>query len=268
MKDSLPTIHTDFKKHYGMDSEKKPERMLTAPAPTRRARPIAFGFLAAMLLYCLWTMHFHPLLMRCGMETQAPRTDVVSASDHKTIPLEAHIMSKCPDAQDCLKMLVLPAMQRVYDKVNFTLSFIGSPTDNDGVACMHGPEECMGNILELCSASLYPDPKIYLGFTMCLTRDYQEIPERSLVEDCALEHGMDFDKLNACTVQDDGGYGMGMLRDSVRRSIEAGVTKSCTVRLNEEIFCIRDMGKWTVCPGGSEPNDLILAVEKLYRQSL
>lgn len=81
----------------------------------------------------------------------------------------------------------------------------------------------MGNILELCSASLYPDPKIYLGFTMCLTRDYKDIPERSLVEDCALEHGMDFDKLNACTVQDDGGYGMGMLRDSVRRSTEVCV---------------------------------------------
>jgi hypothetical protein len=78
----------------------------------------------------------------------------------------------------------------------------------------------MGNILELCSASLYPDPKIYLGFTMCLTRDYKDIPQRSLVEDCALEHGMDFDKLNACTVQDDGGFGMGMLRDSVRRSTE------------------------------------------------
>lgn len=58
------------------------------------------------------------------------------------VPLEAHIMSKCPDAKDCLQKLVLPAMVRVFDKVNFTLSFIGTPTENDGVACMHGPEEC------------------------------------------------------------------------------------------------------------------------------
>ena len=85
---------------------------------------------------------------------------------------------------------------------------------------MHGPGECMGNIIELCAASLYPDPKIYLGFTMCLTRDYKDIPERSLVEDCALEHGIDFDSLNECAVRDDGGFGVGMLRDSVRRSIE------------------------------------------------
>jgi hypothetical protein len=60
------------------------------------------------------------------------------------VPLEAHIMSKCPDAKDCLRQLVLPAMQKAHNKVNFTLSFIGRPTDqNDGVDCMHGPAECM-----------------------------------------------------------------------------------------------------------------------------
>lgn len=59
-------------------------------------------------------------------------------------------------------MIVLPTMQRAIDKVNFTLSYIGTPTDNDGVDCKHGPEECMGNIIELCSAKLYPDPKVCL----------------------------------------------------------------------------------------------------------
>jgi hypothetical protein len=83
---------------------------------------------------------------------------------------------------------------------------------------MHGPEECMGNIVELCAANLYPDPKIYLGFTMCLTRDYQDIPQHDLMADCALEHGMDLAKLDECAVRDDGGFGVGMLRDSVRRS--------------------------------------------------
>lgn len=120
-------------------------------------------------------------------------------------------------------MLVLPVMQRVSPKVNFTLSFIGTPTDNDGVACMHGPTECMGNIIELCAASLYPDPKMYLGFTMCISKEYSSIPERTLVEDCALEHGIDFQKLNECAVQDDGGFGMGMLRDSVKRSTDVGI---------------------------------------------
>jgi len=35
--------------------------------------------------------------------------------------------------------------------------------------------------------------------------------------------------------------------------------------LNEEIYCVRDGGKWTDCPHGEEVNDLVLAVEKLYQ---
>ncbi|KAK0619925.1 hypothetical protein B0T14DRAFT_412592, partial [Immersiella caudata] len=180
------------------------------------------------------------------------------------IPLEAHIMSKCPDARDCLRDLILPTMQKAHDKVNFTLSFIGRPTDNDGVACKHGPEECLGNIIELCAQELYPDPKSFLGFTMCMTRDYRHIPQRSLVEDCALEHALDFGELNRCATKDDGGYGVGMLRNSVRRSSEAGVTKSCTVRLDNEIYCVRDDGQWKDCPSGANVNDLLVAIEKLY----
>lgn len=79
----------------------------------------------------------------------------------------------------------------------------------------------MGNIIELCAQKLYPDPKTFLGFTMCLTRDYKEIPQRSLIEDCALEHAIDFGGLNECATKDDGAFGVGMLRDSVRRSAEA-----------------------------------------------
>ena len=41
------------------------------------------------------------------------------------VPLEAHIMSKCPDARDCLRDLVVPAMEKVVDMVDFNVSFIG-----------------------------------------------------------------------------------------------------------------------------------------------
>ncbi|OCL06626.1 hypothetical protein AOQ84DRAFT_296636 [Glonium stellatum] len=189
--------------------------------------------------------------------------------DHFTetkVPLEVHIMSKCPDARDCLQELVLPTMQNVSNKVKFRLSYIGRVTnDDDGVQCMHGQTECLGNILELCAASLYPDPKIYLGFTMCLSRNYKDIPERDLVQDCALEHGIDFDNLNHCVSRDDGAFAMGMLRDSVERSAEANVTKSCTIRLNNEIRCIRDDGKWKDCKDGFTPEDLVRDINNLYK---
>lgn len=50
---------------------------------------------------------------------------ITSQSNESTrIPLEAHIMSKCPDAQGCLQKLILPAMEQISDKVDFRLSFI------------------------------------------------------------------------------------------------------------------------------------------------
>ncbi|KAL2024584.1 hypothetical protein VTK56DRAFT_7627 [Thermocarpiscus australiensis] len=234
------------------------------PPPMRRGLhpirlAIAVGFLA---LYALSIRYFgsHPTIHLLKLPPMGISNELV--------PLEAHIMSKCPDARDCLRDLVLPAMQKAHDKVNFTLSFIGTPTDNnDGVACKHGPEECLGNIIELCAQRLYPDPKTFLGFTMCLARDYQHIPQRGLIEDCALEHAIDFDKLNECATKDDGAFGVGMLRESVRRTAEAGVTKSCTVRLDDKIYCVRDGGQWTECPSGPAVNDLVIAIEKLYHRS-
>jgi hypothetical protein len=78
----------------------------------------------------------------------------------------------------------------------------------------------MGNILELCAFELYPDPKISLGFTMCITREYARIPNREVVEDCALEHAIDVQALDDCAMRDNGAHGVDMLRRSVMRSTE------------------------------------------------
>lgn len=76
----------------------------------------------------------------------------------------------------------------------------------------------MGNIIELCAFELYPDPKISLGFTMCITRNYRDIPGQELIEDCALEHAIDVRALDDCAMRDNGAHGLDMLRRSVIRS--------------------------------------------------
>ena len=48
----------------------------------------------------------------------------VDDGQKKKVPLEAHIMSKCPDARDCLQQLIVPTMEQVHDNVDFRLSFI------------------------------------------------------------------------------------------------------------------------------------------------
>lgn len=54
------------------------------------------------------------------------------------ISLEAHIMSKCPDSRDCLRDLVLPAMQNVSGEVDFKLSYIGTYVLDRLCGCLRG----------------------------------------------------------------------------------------------------------------------------------
>ncbi|KAF3055641.1 hypothetical protein GL218_06933 [Daldinia childiae] len=199
----------------------------------RQRRPILAMTLIVASLYALYMVFSNHAVSAYAImfvqepsrqQSLTPTSSISVSTDSELVPLEAHIMSKCPDARDCLRDLVLPAMMRVNEKVNFTLSYIGTPTENDGVECKHGPNECMGNIIELCAHHLYPDPKIYLGFTMCLSKDFKVIPQRELVEDCALEHAIDFEKLNDCAAKDDGAIGMAMLRESIQRTADVRST--------------------------------------------
>lgn len=241
-----------FAAHEGEESQVR-ARWSSRSSGVRKTLALLLTALAFFLLHQTWTT--------CQTHQDVERGDLIRP--HK-VAFEAHIMSKCPDAKDCLQDLVVPVMANISDKVDFTLSYIGKLTDNDdAVSCMHGPTECLGNILELCAADLYPDPKIYLGFANCMTMKYSLIPQKELIQDCALEHGVDFDKLNDCA--SDEGLGVDLLRNSVARSANANVTKSCTVRINGNIRCIRDGGLWKDCDGGSTPEDLIRDIKKSLR---
>lgn len=156
-------------------------------------------------------------------------------------------------------------MANVSTHVSFRLTYIGhTDPHSDAITCKHGESECLGNIIELCAASLYPDPKIYLGFVNCMSKHYQDIPQRELVHDCALEHNVVFDELNECMSKDDGVFGMGLLRSSVERSASLNVSTSCTIRLDGRMWCVRDGGEWKDCERGRSPDNLIADIEKLY----
>src|SRR5271163_4787136 len=61
-----------------------------------------------------------------GARAELSNAEVILAEENVIkVALEAHIMSKCPDAKACLQMLVVPAMEQISDMVDFRLSYIG-----------------------------------------------------------------------------------------------------------------------------------------------
>jgi len=122
----LPTYRNDIKAPLE-DDEQNNEMLIRAPP--RRSRPLAIGFAAVAICYLLFKAmtSMHPLSFGCHQKTPVSMWNhEFGASKKDLVPFEAHIMSKCPDARDCLKDMVLPTMQKVIDKVNFTLSYIGT----------------------------------------------------------------------------------------------------------------------------------------------
>lgn len=130
--------------------------------------------------------------------------------------------------------------------------------------------------------SQYPRTPIIrsLGFSNCLLNDFGRIPDREFIHQCAMEHGIDFDALNKCASQQnddpDGGKdggpplsGLALLRKSATRGEKLGVTTSCTVRLDDAVWCIRDSDEWKDCAQngqGSQPSTLVEQVEKLWKE--
>lgn len=66
---------------------------------------------------------------RCGTSKDLAGAEISrirqGIAEPRKVELEAHIMSKCPDARDCLQQLVVPAMVQISEKVDFKLSYIG-----------------------------------------------------------------------------------------------------------------------------------------------
>lgn len=178
---------------------------------------------------------------------------------------------------------------------------------SDDIICLHGPEECLGDVILLCAtnipASVDQDtkktissspsatgqaasfPKIpivrSLGFANCMVSSYEYIPDRNLVENCALEHGVSFEAVNDCMSRvmenppsEDNNpkkaSGLSLVRRSFQHSMDVNVTKSCTIRLDEKIWCVRDDGKWIDCghddANRSEVGVLVDETERLWME--
>lgn len=93
------------------------------------SRKFLIGLLSLVLPFYIVISLLSDNLSARPQATRLSQSPALFESNRSLVPLEAHIMSKCPDARDCLRDLVVPAMEQVVDKVNFTLSFIGSYVD-------------------------------------------------------------------------------------------------------------------------------------------
>ncbi|KAG9317300.1 hypothetical protein JVU11DRAFT_1497 [Chiua virens] len=194
-------------------------------------------------------------------------SQIIVTEDVK-VPVVLGVMSRCPDAMLC-EAVWDSVLQRVGDKVDISLSFIATPNASDpiyGLTCMHGLEECAGNVYELCAAKYHPSSE-WWPFLQC--QNYQGRNEIGLPETaakCAETVGLEWetDKARICAGEDgQGEEGIKLLQESVQNSIQLSIKKSCTIIINGRQVCIRD-GTWYECEGGHAAADFIRQINEEY----
>lgn len=188
------------------------------------------------------------------------------------VPVVLGVMSRCPDAILC-ESVFDHVLKRVGNKVDLSLSFIGSinPSEPDfGVTCKHGPEECAGNVHELC-VQKYATPTQSWEFVQCLNyqgKDKIGLPQTAL--QCSSTHNIDWEgsSVGACAGTDGSGKaaeGVQLLQESVRASHSLGIVNSCTIMINGKQVCIHDE-TWKQCENGHSPHDFVRQINEAYEK--
>ncbi|KAH7914365.1 hypothetical protein BJ138DRAFT_1133468 [Hygrophoropsis aurantiaca] len=191
-------------------------------------------------------------------------------ADEVKVPVVLGVMSRCPDAILC-ESVFNRVLQRVGDKVDISLSFLAKANASEpvyGVTCLHGPEECAGNVQELCVAKYHPT-SVWWPFVQCQNfQGREKIGTPETAASCASAAGIDWENGEAgqCAGQDgQGEEGIQLLQASAAHSVELDIQKSCTVLINGEKVCIRD-GTWYECENGHAPADFIRQINEVYER--
>ncbi|PFH52714.1 hypothetical protein AMATHDRAFT_139174 [Amanita thiersii Skay4041] len=192
--------------------------------------------------------------------------------DDIKVPVELGVMSRCPDALLC-ESVFNNVLQKVFDKVRISLRYVAKidPSDPDyGVHCMHGPQECAGDVQQLC-VSRYASLENWWEFVRC--QNYNGLdkigkPEAALK--CADVAHIDWETSGAgqCAGLDGSGKGkegIRLLQQSVILTKEAGISKSCTIVINGKKVCVHD-GTWKDCENGYSVSDFVRQINEAYDQ--
>ncbi|KAJ1018592.1 hypothetical protein NDA16_004874 [Ustilago loliicola] len=191
-------------------------------------------------------------------------------------------MSRCPDALAC-EAAFDKVLDRVNAKTRLTMTYIGS-IQNDkhskyGASCMHGDQECAGNIQQLCvqdalnpvrageDFDLSPSAaqKRWWNFLQCQNyAGLSKIGDEELAQRCLrVVDGPAWEKdgIAKCV---HGKQGRKLLQNSIKASKHSNLTTSCTVVFEGGKKCVRDGGAWKNCDLGHEPADFINEIERLW----
>jgi len=117
--------------------------------------------------------------------------------------------------------------------LSLTEAFVGDDYGSGNFDCMHGPQECQGNIIELCAYNVtYPASQYgWWKMGVCMQSDEDNIPDNA--QNCATQAGLDWNKINSCVTS---GLGNKLFSESIVYSNSMGVQSTPTIFINGQQY--------------------------------
>ncbi|KAF8914577.1 hypothetical protein CPB85DRAFT_1375382 [Mucidula mucida] len=173
--------------------------------------------------------------------------------DDVKVPVHLGVQSRCRDALLC-ENIFDAVLKKVVNKIDLSLVYVGELDESEpdfGVVCPHGPQECAGDVHQLCVAK-YADFSQFWEFI-----HYWQA--RTALK-CASSAKIDWNAgAGECAGSD--GHGEEGRQDGTGHGIE----RSCTVLINGNVVCVRD-GTWKECENGHTANDFIRQINNEYER--
>ncbi|MBW3023284.1 hypothetical protein KY308_04225 [Candidatus Woesearchaeota archaeon] len=144
------------------------------------------------------------------------------------VKVELYVMSQCPygvQAED----LIAPVLNDLGSSVDFELNFIAGDGGNGQFSSLHGQNEVLGDIVQLCAMKYAPDK--YMDFILCMNDDAGSIPNNW--QQCSESLKLDTSSIKKCYEGDEGKQ---LLSQSIVKSNIANAQASPTILINGEEY--------------------------------
>ena len=138
--------------------------------------------------------------------------------------LDLFVMAQCPYGAKAM-IATKELVDHFGNDVGLNVYFIGDTVDGE-LKSLHGPDEVAEDIRERCAIARYKQPKKYMGYLACRSKDYKNADWQS----CAKEAGLDPTVIQACA----DGEGKKLVTDSFAVAEKMQIGSSPTFIVNNK----------------------------------
>jgi interferon gamma-inducible protein 30 len=142
------------------------------------------------------------IALACGVYEQCKVSQWTPRDNAGPVNFTLYYESLCPDCKGFITTMLFPTYQKIPSLFNLTIIPYGNAFEKkDGdkwvFECQHGPQECLGNIIETCTIAIVNDLTIYFPFINCM--EISNLNPKEAAENCGKQFAVPLDQIFNCT---------------------------------------------------------------------